>query len=251
LYVSVLPRFQVLRCFRSFKFRRVYVVRHAGFVLTRYWRTLNIGLLKVLRLYRRTERTRKLKRNFFLNTLALYNAGRIMQRLARGAVARLRARRKARVVNEAAKKLQRLVRARWDRRAYFRERVACALASVEGAPQFGFCRAPKHHHKPPWSETAQLLRVQQVPTQPEGSPPRYTFDGTRKYSSSLFATGTGFRCDMDVQRAFNAGLRDTRPATPPPKGNVSPSMLSPEEKARAEHRKQPLGMPARLRSFYE
>ena len=241
----------MLRCFRSFKFRRVYVVRHAGFVLTRYWRTLNIGLLKVLRLYRRTEINRKLKRNFFLNTLALYNAGRILQRLGRGAVARLRARRKARIVHEAAQAIQRMMRARWDWQLYFKEMVIEGVLSAEEEPRFGFQWGAVHHHRPQWSDTVKLARVKQVPIRPEGSPPQYTFDGTKKFSESEFATSTSYLTDMDIQRAFNAGMKDTRPATPPPKGNHSPNTQSSEEKARAERLKQPLGMPTRPHSFYE
>jgi len=154
---------KVINTYRSFKFRRVYVVRHAAFVLTRcqhrasraaeplpsflrgvrahslspcltctprYWRTMNLGILRVIRLWKRTVKRRRLKRQFFLNTLSLYNACRYLQRLLRGCVHRKRAAARALRINGAATSIQRCLRRHWDWLKYFREMAVAKLEDV-------------------------------------------------------------------------------------------------------------------------
>ena len=240
----------VINTFRSFKFRRVYVVRHAAYVLTRYWRTLNIGILRVLRLYKRTMKARKMKRNFFLNTLCMYNAGRILQRLARGAVARLRARMRARLVHGSAIKIQRMLRRHWDWNLYFKEMAVQRLEDVEEDERFGFKRPHIFHHKCSSLEASQLRLVKEVPVETVRSPPKFTHDGTLVFSvESMEAMGTSYVGDMDVRRAFKAEPHHLRPAPSPLKspGFGSPT---PEDVERRNRNKQPLGMPPRPHSYY-
>mmetsp|Transcript_23156 Transcript_23156/g.30188 ORF Transcript_23156/g.30188 Transcript_23156/m.30188 type:complete len:1734 (+) Transcript_23156:56-5257(+) len=224
----------VINCFRSFKFRRVYIVRHAAFVLTRFWKTFNIGMLKVLRLYRKVTLKRKLRRQFFLNLYCTLNAGRLLRRLARGSLARAKARILRAKMTAAAVKVQRMVRAYFDWLLYFKERARLELEDIEDNPRFGFGMPAMFHHKPPYSEAKLMKRVKQIPIFDYDKPPvKLACNGMVPFSEDMIASGTGFTGDMDVRRAFKA-----EPADIYSNGEVKPK------------KKQPLGMPERPRSFY-
>jgi hypothetical protein len=224
----------VINCFRSFKFRRVYIVRHAAFVLTKFWKTFNIGMLKVMRLYKKVSLKRKLRRQFFLNLYSTLNAGRLLRRLARGSLARTRARVLRVKMTAAACKVQRMVRNYFDWLKYFKERAMLELEDIEDNPRFGFGMPAMHHHKPPYSEAKLLKRVKQIPIHNYDKPPvKLTLDGREPFSDDMLASGTGFTGDMDVRRAFKA-----EPADIYSTGEENPK------------KKQPLAMPERPRSFY-
>jgi hypothetical protein len=240
---------KVMRCFWAWRFRKVLWEKWAGSIIARFWRTANIGLLRVLRLYKKVMRTRKFKRNFFLNALATHNAGLIMQRLARGAVARVRARLRAKVVSEAAIKIQRMLRRHWDWVAYFREMAKVHLEMIQENERYGFNRPKLYHHKPTHEEAKDLRLVKQVPGAFVRSPSKLTHDGTPVYDDTKQAAmGTSLLKDMDVRRAFKAEEKDLNPPSPVP---YNPTKRpSTAERLRRSEVRRPLAMPPLPRSYY-
>jgi len=244
----------ILRCYRSYLFRRFYWLQWASYKLTRYWRTLNIGLLKLLRRYYRVRRRRKLRRQLCLNSLLVVWAAREMNRIIRGGCARIRTQLQRLLVNESAGRIQRMLRRHWDWLAYFNEMAEKYLADKLENPKFGFEREKKIHHKPTYAEAKKLKRVGQVPNAFVGAGQKWTLDGTPIYSEDKFPTGLSFRArDLDILVAYKCDQNAPLPPSPRVAGSA-PKSRAQETDAEREQRinsKRPLALPARPKSLYK
>ena len=201
----------LLRLSNNWKFRYNLWRHRAAIRLTRYFKTLTLKLLVLLRLLYRKMKWRRWRRQFYLNALGLYNAGCFIQRVVRGFIGRVEAQLRRVRIHEAAGIIQRALRRHWDWIAYFEEMVENALLAVEDEERFGFGRKKKHHHPPPLEELKRLRLVSQIPAEDgadgddsKRSPSRRTTaDGTLLYSDEFFCTGTSFTTDLDVMRVFS------------------------------------------------
>jgi hypothetical protein len=109
------------------------------------------------------------------------------------------------------------------------------LEKIIDDERFGFDMPVMFHHKPPYSEAKQLLRVEQIPIVDygENTKVKLTLDGRVPFNEDSAYTSTGFTGDMDVRRAFRAEDAD---------------IFGTGEKKKAK--KQPLAMPERPKSYY-